>query len=624
MVNVSNIGLAWWGKPPPTRGTRHAVPRYPLCGELPATPPSPHLAQFPSSANAPPGAFSFCAPLFPFPASIMNKIPIIAVALCLDIAPAFAQHIELTATDSHAMLYSNNLEFSSKNVPIVRMRITDGIDVLNFTPETAFDVLPTGRGGAKMHLPGNRQYTVQIRDAKRGAYQYGAILARAEVPTTFPEAEAYCAEHKIGTEVVSIGATFAIRGTVFGNRENLLLTRRSESIDEVRQAQKTVRLPEELRIGRTDDVPEIYAEVLNYPSGMVEIVEDKLDIKVTNRNLLWFDFGDAAVVLHDIERDDGKRGDLRLSGQIVVTPGPDGKLAVVQSADVETLLRGILPAEIYASAPAAALEAQAIAARTTLLSQSGARHTSDPYHLCNRQHCQVYRGLSGADRRTDAAIEKTRGRVMASGSQLVQSYYSAHCGGISAGRRETWGLIEKDYLPTQTDTIPEMQVHFANEDAFRKWLDAPSRAYCSGAPEGQVDFSSVKHARWESTMTRSELDAALKKAGAAIGTVHDVEVVGRGASYRAVKLRVTGTKGTFEVARELPIRRFLGGLKSALFAIDVEKKGATVEKLTIRGAGFGHGVGLCQTGAIGMAQRGKSSDDILMHYFPNAKIIRVY
>ena len=214
----------------------------------------------------------------------MNKMPIIALALCLDIAPAFAQHIELTATDSHAMLYSNNLEFSSKNVPIVRMRITDGIDVLNFTPETAFDVLPTGRGGAKMHLPGNRQYTVQIRDAKRGAYQYGAILARAEVPTTFPEAEAYCAEHKIDTEVVSIGATFAIRGTVFGNRENLLLTRRSESIDEVRQAQKTVRLPEELRIGRTDDVPEIYAEVLNYPSGMVEIVEDKLDIKVTNRN----------------------------------------------------------------------------------------------------------------------------------------------------------------------------------------------------------------------------------------------------------------------------------------------------------------------------------------------------
>lgn len=554
----------------------------------------------------------------------MNRISAFALLFVLHAAPALAQHVELTATDSHAMLYSNNLEFSSKNVPIVRMRISDGMDILHFTPENSFDVLPTGRAGAKIRLPGNRRYSVRIANAKRGTYQYGAILARAEVPATFPNAVAYCKERQIPTEIVSIGATFAIRGTVFGNRENLLLTARTESLERAKKDQLTIRLPEELRVGRTNDVPEIYAEVLNFPSGIVELTEDKLNVSVSNRNLLWFDFGEATVTLHDVEGSDGKRSDLRVNGQIVVTPDPDGRLSVVQSADVETLLRGILPSEIYASAPAAALEAQAIAARTTLLSQSGARHTSDPYHLCNRQHCQVYRGLTGADARTDAAIAKTRGRVLVGNSQLVQSYYSAHCGGISAGRQETWGLVEKDYLPTQTDAEPETHVHFAEESAFRKWLETPSTAYCSGAPEGQRDFSSVKHARWMATVTRSQIDESLKKAGVDIGIVRDVEVVERGASYRAVKLRITGTKGAYEVARELPIRRFLGGLKSALFALDVEKKGDSVEKLTIRGAGFGHGVGLCQTGAIGMAQRGKTSEEILDHYFPKAKIATVY
>lgn len=555
---------------------------------------------------------------------MLKKILFAVLISSLNAIPAFAQNSELTATDSHTLLYSGKLEFSADNVPIVRMRIADVAGALTFTPEADFDVLPAGRGGAKVTLPGGRKYSARLSSAKNGSYRYAVILARADAPSQFPEVMQYCARHDIDAEVISVGASFAVRGTLFDSRENLLVTRRSSSLRDAKDAQKTVKLPEALATGRDSELPDIYAEVLNYPTGSVELANEKLGIRVSNKNLLWFDFGNDSAVLHDIAGEDGKTADLRLSGQIVVSPAPDGLLSVAQSADVETLLRGIVPAEIYASAPQAALEAQAIAARTTLLAQVGARHLSDPYHLCNRQHCQVYRGLTGADARTDLAIKNTRGQVLASGSKLAQTYYSAHCGGISAGRAETWGLADKDYLPARTDTPEAAPADFKNEDEFRAWLDSPSRAFCGGAPKGQKDFSSVKHARWTSSVTAADIEQALKKAGARIGKIKDAEIIARGAGYRAVKLRITGTEATFDVVRELPIRRFFGGLKSALFVMDIKKKGGFVEKIDFRGAGFGHGVGLCQTGAIGMAQRNFNAADILKHYYPNAKTVTLY
>ncbi len=543
------------------------------------------------------------------------------VALCMGILvwiqseDVFAQNTELTSHDNHALLYAHQLGFSSSGTPTVRMRIADGLEKLRFTPKGDFTVMMSGSGGAVIHLKGNKTYEVEISSAVSGKYQYGVIAARSENIESLNEAKKKCDEKNMSCEIVPIGSVFALKGHVFDNRENLLMTQRQPDEAAAESLMSVVPLDSSV------DAAEIYRELLEYPTAKIVLRDEAGNIRIEHQNLLWIDLPQAGAKLYDIEGEGGKKADLVLNSQLIVTPDQTGHLAVVQSADVETILRGIVPAEVYASAPEAALMAQAVAARTTLIAQVGARHSADPYHLCNKQHCQVYRGLSGADDRTDKAIEKTRGQILFSDKKLVQSYYSSHCGGISAGAFETWGLPEKSYLMSRTDDGHEASLKFSSDADLLKWIrSSESEDYCDHAPKGQKSFASTQYAHWVQTYEASALESLMKKNGYDVGQLLKIEVVERGKSYRATKVRVTGTKKTVEVERELPIRRLFGGLKSALFVAESEMSGDRLKKVTFYGTGFGHGVGLCQTGAIGMAQRGITYDEILKHYYPGTRL----
>lgn len=539
-----------------------------------------------------------------------------AFCICMGFSvPVYAQSTELTSHDNHALLYAHQLGFSSAGTPTVRMRIADGLDKLRFTPQGDFTVMMSGSGGAVIHLKGNKTYEVTLSSPKPGQYQYGVIVARSETPDGLSGAKNRCESERIDSEIVPIGSVFALKGHVFDNRENLLMTRRQPNEKEAQTLMS--RVP----VDSSVDGAEIHRELLEYPTARLSLKDESGNIQIDHQNLLWIDLPESGAKLYDIEGENGKKGELVVNSQIIVTPDQSGRLAVVQSADVETILRGIVPAEVYASAPEAALMAQAVAARTTLIAQVGARHSADPYHLCNKQHCQVYRGLSGADPRTDKAIEKTRGQILFSDKKLVQSYYSSHCGGISAGSQETWGLPEKSYLVARTDDPREASLKFKNDEDLLKWIQSSeSEDYCDHAPKGQKSFTSTQYAHWDLTLPSSELESRILKAGYDVGHIKNIEVLERGKSYRVTKIRVTGTKSTIEVERELPIRKIFGGLKSALFVMQIDKSGDSVRSITFYGSGFGHGVGMCQTGAIGMAQRGLTYADILKHYYPGTRL----
>ncbi|MBQ9396344.1 MAG: SpoIID/LytB domain-containing protein [Proteobacteria bacterium] len=529
-----------------------------------------------------------------------------------------AQNTELTSQDNHALLYAHQLGFSSSGTPTVRMRIADGLENLKFFPNGDFTVRPSGTGGCTIRLKGGRTYEISLSSPKPGKYQYGIIAARGETPASLETAKNACAEQKIDTEIVPIGSVFALHGHVFDNRENLLMTKRTSDKAEAKSLMS--RVPADVSM----DSSELYQEVLEYPTADISLRDMTGSVRVDNPNLLWIELPESGANLYGIEDESGKESDLLVNSQLIITPDSTGHMAVVQSADVETILRGIVPSEVYASAPEAALMAQAVAARTTLIAQVGVRHSADPYHLCNKQHCQVYRGLSGADPRTDKAIQKTRGEVLFSENKLVQSYYSAHCGGISAGSLETWGMPEKPYLVSRTDSEKEAARRFASDDAFMQWWNKQEQTFCGAAPAGHKPFASTKYARWTQTFSGQELSALLKDRGHDVGKVQKIEVLSRGESYRVTRIRVTGSKGKVEVERELSVRRLFGGLKSALFVMEQKKSGNDLASVTFYGAGFGHGVGLCQTGAIGMAQGGKNYKEILKHYYPGTHVDKLW
>jgi SpoIID/LytB domain protein len=320
----------------------------------------------------------------------------------------------------------------------------------------------------------------------------------------------------------------------------------------------------------------------------------------------------------------GERGNEKVkvaasyAGRLYVTIDRLGTLAVVNAVPENKLLAGLIPAEIFPSAHEEALKAQAVAARGELLSKIGTRHIGDPYRLCSLTHCQVYSGTGHETPRTTAAVEATRGEVLfeKGGAELADPVYSANCGGHTENNENAWPeMMALPSLRGHRDAAPDKGdayaggVTSANVAAF---IANPPAAYC-----GQSKLGAGDHFRWTVTRSKDELDKLLAKYR--LGAVKSIEVLERGVSGRARAVRVSGAARSEVIHGELRIRQTFGNLRSSLFVVDVQNGGAT-----FRGAGFGHGVGMCQTGAMGMAETGKSYREILRHYYPGTVLRKLW
>jgi SpoIID/LytB domain protein len=278
----------------------------------------------------------------------------------------------------------------------------------------------------------------------------------------------------------------------------------------------------------------------------------------------------------------------------------------------DKLLAGLVPAEMYPDAPPAALEAQAIAARTELLQKIGRRNMTDPFLLCSTQQCQVYAGAGREDPRTTKAIEKTRGMVLLrDGGGLVDVRYSATCGGHSENNDAIWGGEPDPSLRGRRDDV---KAHASKVTSLESFLaEDPRTFWCGRVAKSRNRF------RWTEKVSVEDMTLRISTHFPEVGRVKALTAKQRGVSGRIQVLTITGDKSKIDVAGDLKIRRLLGGLKSTLF--DVKRDGNT---FVFSGAGFGHGVGMCQLGAIGMAEAGKTHDQILGHYYRGTHLHRIY
>ena len=316
-------------------------------------------------------------------------------------------------------------------------------------------------------------------------------------------------------------------------------------------------------------------------------------------------------------------------GRLFACVDADGKLAIVAALPMERLVKGVVPSEIFARAHVEALKAQAVTARGEVLAKVGARHLGDPYLLCAEQHCQVYKGLAAEMQSTDRAVDSTRGQALFAKpvgnepSRLVDSVYSAVCGGFTEDNDAVWGGPPDPALRGRPDFPLGQRDLAVYRDGIGEALVArfvgqnPMPSYCmlSGmAPKDKV--------RWRRSFAIAEVDSFCKDF--AIGQVTGLTVEGRGVSGRARALRIDGlrtdgTTGTTRVLGELNIRKLFQMLPSGMFVV-VREEGRWV----FTGGGWGHGSGMCQTGAIGRAQLGASYRQILGWYYSGATPEKVY
>ncbi len=549
----------------------------------------------------------------------LRYLPILALVLATLPALWSARAAdEFSSGDKLRTLYSNHFGFTDDGFPQVTIEIMGGQREVRLGATSGLELLPDGDGGSRIRGPAD--WTISLENGRPAKVREWIVVAH------FPAGDGLDAEVELAkwrkkghsVESFEVGTIFAVQGEVLDTRETLI------AIDPVGKGKglaKARQLTETLGIDAT-----IHTELVRRPSGT--IVARSGTVEVRNASVLWFANRNAkgTIAVKDVEVGGSgsqlktRRTDRKYFGAVYITVGSDGKLAVVNAVAADDLLNGLVPSEMFPDAPMEALRAQAIAARTELLQKLGARHFGDPFLLCASQHCQVYSGAGHEHPRTNKAVHLTRGQVMIDTEKnLVDARYSATCGGHSEHNDVVWGGEADPVLRGRLDGPKNATFKNGVTDKnLRSFLDSQKESYCA-----KTKYSKGRY-RWKVKVSAESLSTRIAKQHPGVGRLHALKPLKRGISGRISKLRLVGSKGETTVEGELVIRRLLGGLRSSLFRTVITGPKNRPEHFEFHGAGFGHGVGMCQVGAIGMATQGKTVGTILGHYYKNVSLRRLY
>ncbi len=341
----------------------------------------------------------------------------------------------------------------------------------------------------------------------------------------------------------------------------------------------------------------------------------------------------------------------------------DGKVTAVNVLPVEQYLRSVISSEMSATSSLELLKAHAVISRSWLLAQidNEAHKPHEAYNahedheaheiikwwdhedhtrfdVCADDHCQRYQGITRQT--TDAvnqAVEATLGEILTFDDEICDARFSKCCGGVFERFENCWDDTPHPYLIALADH--EDEHHFPNltqEVAAEEWILGKPAAHCNTQDAeilrqvlNNYDQETADFYRWRVEYTQDELAEIVRvRTGIDFGRIVDLVPVERGTSGRLSKMTIQGTKREVTIGKELMIRRSLSRshLYSSAFIVeraDIDAEGVP-GRFILHGAGWGHGVGLCQIGAAVMAATGYPYDAILSHYFPNSDITQLY
>ena len=259
------------------------------------------------------------------------------------------------------------------------------------------------------------------------------------------------------------------------------------------------------------------------------------------------------------------------------------------------------------------------------------------FDVCADDHCQRYQGITKASNPSVAkAVKETEGMVLMYGDEICDARFSKCCGGVSETFDTCWEDKDYPYLQpvsdnTDNQTIPDLSI----EENAEKWIRSTPEAFCDTHDVNVLrqilnnyDQETTDFYRWKVEYSQKEISELIhRKTGIDFGEIKDLIPMQRGKSGRISKLKIVGTRRSMVIGKELEIRRALSEshLFSSAFVVDkTDVTDSVPSEFTITGAGWGHGVGLCQIGAAVMGEKGYSYNKILLHYYRNAEIRKLY
>ncbi|MDO5446645.1 MAG: DUF4922 domain-containing protein [Prevotellaceae bacterium] len=343
------------------------------------------------------------------------------------------------------------------------------------------------------------------------------------------------------------------------------------------------------------------------------------------------------------------------------------QITAINELPVEKYLTSVISSEMKATASPEFLKASAVISRSWIMAQIEKRNQAGKsddsffsfikkenelirwydredhtiFDVCADDHCQRYQGITKADSKVVSdAIKATRGQILVGEEGICDARFSKCCGGVTEEFQYCWEDKEHSYLKAVADNpLEEMhQFDLTNEADAEKWIRSNPESFCNTNDEkvlaqvlNDYDQETTDFYRWKVEYTQEELSELIcRKTKEDFGEIIDLIPVARGKSGRIWKLKIVGTNKTYTIGKELEIRRALSEshLFSSAFVVgkeyDKAKSAQVPSKFVLTGAGWGHGVGMCQIGAAMMGEQGYKYDEILLHYYKNAEVKKIY
>lgn len=342
----------------------------------------------------------------------------------------------------------------------------------------------------------------------------------------------------------------------------------------------------------------------------------------------------------------------------------NGGVSAINIISLEDYLTSVISSEMSATSSEELLKAHAVISRSWLLAQilknqdlksDGANYRTSfeapteiirwydredhfNFDVCADDHCQRYQGITRQSTPlVRQVIDRTRGEALMFGNEICDARFSKCCGGVTETFENVWEPVVHPYLQAKPDhtegsPLPDLTV----EENAEEWIRSSPPAFCN-TQDAQVlkqvlndyDRETADFYRWKITYSQEGLSTLIReRSGIDFGEIIALQPLERGTSGRIIRLKIIGTERVMTIGKELEIRRTLSKshLYSSAFVVDTqdEDENGIPQTFTLTGAGWGHGVGLCQIGAAIMAEKGYTYQQILEHYFPQSKIIRNY
>lgn len=504
--------------------------------------------------------------------------------------------------------------------PQVRIGVIQSIDSVELSVNTPAKLFSANGEMLQTVSPKTRLRFIS-QDSKAAHVKHVIRLAKIQEQDAAEKMIDQLKKQNIPAEALHVGEVLQLEEKIIDNREYWIVTGNFENAAAAQKQQAAFydfedQTPVAIPLVPPDGEILLDADPLG---AVVRVVPDDLhNSRITVANVR------VGIEFHWDHREEQD-----YSGIVEIRFNNDGKMQVINELAIEDYLTSVNSSEMTPDCPMGLLKAQTIAARSTIFATMGKHHFGQAFHLCADDHCQCYRGTRYVQETSARAVNECLGETLFHNNRVCDARYAKSCGGVMESFEHVWENIKVPYLISGIDGEFDLDYPLYSEEKARAYIDANPDVYCNTdkykLPK-MLEFSNHLF-RWKIEYTREELEEIIaEKTGEDIGELQDIVPLERGESGRLKYINIVGSKKKLRIGKELAIRRVLSKnhVYSSCFYVEKTVDRGRLTHITLVGAGWGHGVGLCQVGATIMAQKDFSYQEILAHYFKNSSLIKIY